>query len=119
MFEWRDLLPLAERLAVEAHDEAAGRTAIGRAYYAAYHAAAAFVREAGLLSTRHTHWRVWTALTGDPNPERVRVGRLGDQLRRRRVEADYQNPFPGNLAERAGAAVGDPRDVIETLDRLG
>ncbi len=118
MFEWHDLLPLAERLAGETDDEAAGRSAINRAYHDAYHVAAAFVRAAGLLPTRHTHQRVWTALADDPDLERARVGRIGNRLRRRRTEADYRNPFLDDLHAQVRLVVAGARDVVETLDRL-
>lgn len=58
MFRWLDFLTLGERLSLTADDEAALRTAISRAYYAAYHEAAAFVRSEGLLRRQHSHQAV-------------------------------------------------------------
>ena len=57
-FDWTGFLTLAERLATDTGDEAAQRTAISRAYYAAYHAAASFVRAQGILTIGHTRLTV-------------------------------------------------------------
>ncbi len=118
MFDWRDFLPFAERLALEADDEPSQRTAISRAYYAVYHAAAGYVRAKGLLHVRHSHGRVWAAIGGDSDAGRVGVREKAERLRRRRIAADYRNPFPGDVGEQAKAAVADARDVIEALERL-
>ena len=93
MFEWADFLGLAERLAEAGGDEAAHRTAISRAYYAAYHAAAIYVRAEGILPDAHTHRRVWAALAADAVAERAEVGRRGDLLRQARAAADYRATF--------------------------
>ena len=77
VFDWRDYLHLAERLSARQSDEAAHRTAISRAYYAAYHVAAAYARRTGLLLGRHTHERVWEAFTVASDPDLATVGRLG------------------------------------------
>lgn len=119
MFEWDDLLPVAERLVLDAGNEAALRTAINRAYYVAYHAAASFVRSHGLLESRHTHARVWEALTRSPIAEQSEIGQVGDLLRRSRIDADYGNPFPGTVDKRAREAVADAQALIEALRRLG
>ncbi len=52
MFVWTDYLVLAERLAARDADEAALRTAISRAYYAAYHRASTYVRANILVPPR-------------------------------------------------------------------
>lgn len=49
VFDWSADLDLAERLAHDGDDEAAQRAAISRAYYAAHHAAARFVRDHNLV----------------------------------------------------------------------
>lgn len=118
MFKWGDFLALAERLAQEADDESAQRTAIGRAYYAAYHEAAAYVRATGLVRTRHSHEKVWAALADDPASPTGELAAEAERLRRRRIAADYRNPFPGDAGEEARAAVAEARAVIEGLRRL-
>lgn len=118
MFDWDDFLALGERLAAS-DDEASRRTAISRAYYAAYHAAAAFARAAGMLPGGHTHQRVWDAFARDPDADRATVGAAGDGLRQRRQAADYRNPFPGEIGRDAEAAIGEARGVIDLLKRIG
>jgi uncharacterized protein (UPF0332 family) len=117
-FDWDDFLAIADRLAAEVDDEAAQRTAINRAYYAAYHAAAVFVRAKGILTVGHTHRTVWAALIADPDPDRSQAGRRGDDLRRLRTDADYKRPFPGDVGKTAAEVIAESRDIVETLDRL-
>jgi hypothetical protein len=119
VFDWEEYLALAALLAADTGNEASLRTAISRAYYAAYHAAATYVRTEGLLRRRHTHQRVWNALAEGPDPERSDAGRRGDLLRRVRLDADYSNPFPEDLVKQARDAVPQARSIIELLRRLG
>lgn len=114
-FTWDEFLPFAERLTADSDDEVLQRTAINRAYYAAYHNAADYVRRRGLLTARHTHHRVWAALLASPDPGDFTLGRRGDRLRRLRIAADYQNPFPGQLDDRARQAVAMARAIIAGL----
>ena len=117
-FDWGDFLDLADRLAADVDDEAAQRTVINRAYYAAYHTAAVVVRTKGMLTVGHTHRTVWAALFGDPDPDRNEAGRRGDDLRRLRTIADYRRPFPGDLAMTATDTIAEAREIIAMLDRL-
>lgn len=116
-FAWRDLLSVAERLAADG-DEASSRSAIGRAYYAAYHAAARYVRQAGLLEVGHSHRTVWAVLTDQSDAERSDLGLRGAALKRRRTEADYRLPFPGNVSEQAGLAIQEGKALVQAIDQL-
>lgn len=118
MFDWGAYLDLAERLAGEVDDEAALRGGISRAYYAAYHAAADFVRVSGLLPTGHSHLRVWDVLVTSPDPERRDVGERGTALKRLRTDADYRSVFPGDLGRVAGLSVVRARTLIALIQRL-
>ena len=114
-FDWKtDYLALAG----DPTDEAALRSAISRAFYAAYHTAAVFVRAKGLLVTGHTHTTVWRALATAPDPTRAAVGTRGMQLKLSREYADYHNPFPGHLPREARDALVEAQAVIDALDRL-
>ena len=118
-FDWDDFLRLAVRQA-RSPKEATRRTAISRAYYAVYHAASAFIRRKGLhpAASRLTHEIVWKILTADPDPNRAAVGVRGDLLKKVRVDADYREPFPGDLAAKTTWAVREARLLIDALDRL-
>ena len=118
MFNWEDFLALAERLVREVDNESSQRTAISRAYYAAYHAAAVYVRTQGLLPTGHTHRNVWAVLAASSNAELAEAGRRGDLLRQLRILADYRSRFPGDIGNQARTAAVRARDVIDTLRRL-
>lgn len=119
MFPWEGYLHLANHLATADFGEAGFRSAISRAYYAAYHAAAVFVRETGILVSGHTHRRVWQSLALEPDAERADIGTRGLQLKWLREQADYRAPFLGNLGEDARAAVLEAAALVEALDLLG
>lgn len=120
MFDWADLLALAERLAARDTDEAELRTAIRRAHYAAYHRASAFVRANDLVParSRRSHQRVWEAFAVTNDPRHTEVVIRGDFLRRLRTSADYHYPFPGGIADASRFAVTEARSMLEVLDRL-
>lgn len=118
MFDWTEYLAVADRLLADAPDEGALRSAISRAYYAVYHAAATFVRTSGILRRGHSHRRVWSALANDVDPARAAVGARGDQLRQVRTDADYRDRVPGDLANRARDTVREARALVEAIHRL-
>jgi hypothetical protein len=114
-FAWADYLEVAERLRIGLPTEADRRSSISRSHYAACHAAAAFVRDRGSLTTGQTHHRVSTALRNDPNPERADVGRRGNRLRLLRIEADYRTLYGGDLVHEADFAVIEAHAVIDAI----
>lgn len=117
-FAWSDYLEVAERLNTDAATEADRRSSISRAYYAAYHAAAAFGRARGILTSGHTHQRVWAALRNDPDPARAGVGIRGNALRLLRMEADYRNPFDGDLGVEVRSALVAAREIVDAIALL-
>jgi hypothetical protein len=123
-FAWDDYLTLAKRLALPARGDATEaelRSAISRAYYAAYHAASSYVRAQALVSPaeRLTHTKVWDVLARDPATERAEVGQRGDVLRRVRVSADYRNPFPDtDIVARVAAALVEADRLVVTFSEL-
>lgn len=116
-FAWHEYLELAERLAIDRSSEADLRSALSRASYAAYHAAA-FVRATQMLTTAHTHAKVWRTFAIDPDPTRARLGLRGNQLRKARVTADYRNPFDGNLLTEVRSALIASREIIDAITVL-
>lgn len=118
VFAWSDFLAVAEWLSAGRPTEVDRRSTISRSYYAAYHAAAAFVRARGILTRGHSHQRVWGALTGDADPVRADLGIRGGRLRLLRLEADYRNPYRGDLGEEARFALVESQAVVDAIARL-
>lgn len=91
-FEWEHYLDLAQRLA-QADDEASQRSAISRAYYAAFHLARKYVEKAhpevSLRQHGVEHGAIWAHLKSGNSREPV-IGEQGDRLRQTRVKADYR-----------------------------
>lgn len=108
---------LASRLEAAPTDEASQRTAISRAYYAAYHAASEVVRERELcLPNQHlTHDRVWRLFRVSALPNGAEIAKLGFDLKDARVSADYRNPFPGDLTSEVADALADAALIIALL----
>lgn len=77
----------ADRIASDP-DEAARRSAISRAYYGALHESIAFLSELGIpIDTRHDNAAI--DFKSGSLHDSVALGRLLDELRNRRVSADY------------------------------
>jgi hypothetical protein len=70
-------------LEAEHPTEAGQRTAINRAYYAAYHAASAFVRAVALNPPGQplTHDRVWRLIRLSALPNSAEIAKLGFDLK--------------------------------------
>lgn len=119
-FSWDDLGDLAIWLEVEQPNEAGQRTAINRAYDAAYHAASAFVRARELSPPgQHlTHDRVWRLIRLSAIPNSATIAKRGFALKDARVGADYRNPFPGNLASEIKDAIFNSATIIAMLREI-
>jgi hypothetical protein len=98
VFAWRDFLVLARELARREEDEAALRTAIGRAYYASCCTAAEHVlsRSPGLFAADLSHDRVWSTFQDPSDRVRWRISDDGMALRAARLQADYWIPMRGH-----------------------
>jgi len=85
-----DLLDLAERWIV-APTEAEWRSAISRAYYAAFHDGRSLMRELGFQVPRGdpSHAYLWLRLSNSGEPQVIGAGRELNMLRRDRNFADY------------------------------
>lgn len=115
-FTWQEFADLAGVLASEA-DEARQRTAINRAYYAAYHAASAYVRAHALCPPHQhlTHALVWRLIRDAGHANSEEIGRRGDALRKLRVMADYQNPFPRDLGAEVVNVIANSAAIVALL----
>jgi uncharacterized protein (UPF0332 family) len=116
VFEWDDFLELADRLAAGPADEAAARTAISRAYYAAFHAGREFLASSGIDAdmSRRAHQQVRQVL-------QARDAGLGDvlgQLHDWRKQADYDDRCAFNVYRQANLAIIVARMTIERIRSL-
>jgi uncharacterized protein (UPF0332 family) len=112
----RDFLDLAgDLLAIT--KESAWRSAVSRAYYAAFHTARELLARMGFQVPRadHAHAYLWLRLSNCGDPTTESAGQLLRDLRRERNRADYE------LAQRwvwatARLLVQRCEDVIQTLE---
>lgn len=120
-FDWDEFLDLAEELARRRGDVGAERSAISRAYYAAFHGASAFavVRGERLTETGDDHLLVWAWFARPTSDHGLRwIGEASRRLRRARRRADYDaTPVPGLSTEVRGY-VGLARRILVTVARV-
>lgn len=113
---WRDLLPLAARLAAGT-SEADWRTAVSRAYYAAFHVARHLFADLRFVVPRadraHQYLVFRLSNRGEAVVEQVR--RDLETLRRLRNRADYDET-PALPQPQAAAAVQVAEGIIRVLD---
>ncbi len=124
-FDWQEYLYLALELAgrkgtPQCNDEADKRTAISRAYYAAFRKARNFliVRDNFEidLGTGSSHNQVIYAFKNHPNHQRQI---LGENLRRMKIyreSADYDGNFNGSLDSAVDFVIERAEDVIKMLN---
>ena len=118
-FDWSGYLALADELASRTGDEAAERSAISRAYYAALGRASGLLKAEGrAISPFKTHSMVWRAFKHSGDPARETIGMDLDELRRLRDRADYTEVFEGDLSDAARDAVMRARRLLESLDAI-
>jgi uncharacterized protein (UPF0332 family) len=114
-FDWADYLAFARDVRDEdCADEACQRSAVSRAYYAAFHAASAY-----LLSKQETvqtqggdsHAAVWTALKSG-RWRKPKAAARADGLKRARIQADYRTEFSGDLTDAVDKAIRDAEFIL-------
>lgn len=116
MFDWSAYLDLSDRLARRIGDEAAERSAISRAYYAAFHAAR------DLLDRRSpTVPRDGSAHAVVRDRIAAQSPAAGQDLRRLhgwRKNADYDDECPFVTASQATTAVALARRLVQEIGQL-
>lgn len=123
-FDWSGHLSLAADLASRGEDEAAARSAISRAYYAALHRANELLAnellasEGILVSPLRIHFQVRRSFRTSSDPSRALIGIDLDWLRDTRTQADYAADLDGDPMALAQAAVRRGRRVLDALDDL-
>ena len=118
-FEWKDYLTFAEDLQQSRVDEAALRSAVSRAYYAAFNQAVSFLENNQIFvtSTGNKHEAVWKEFERGPNQNWKTVYRIGDNLKRRRIEADYLMR-PQKWSDEAKFAVAEAKNIQHWLQQI-
>lgn len=118
-FDWAEFLTLAEELAPRAGDEAAARSAISRAYYAALGLAAAHLRAEGVpISQLQIHGQVSKAFQNSRDERRKDIAQHLIWLRQQRNRADYDAAPWAGLEDFARDAVAQAGSLLQTLDDL-
>lgn len=118
-FGWPDYLRLAKKLA-EQDDEASHRSAISRAYYAAFHLARRYVHNQSpgeLRKTGEDHYRVWNYLSRGARRQEQAAGVSGKKLCDARKMADYDLQglsFPRAVRD----ALSSAETIVNSLSAL-
>ena len=116
-FDWADYLELARDLASRS-DEASQRTAISRAYYAAFGNASHLLRREGVsFPQQDVHQFVWSEFRNSSDDKRQQIGIDGDRLKRARRAADYAHEFPA-VAAVLKSTISSATLLVKELDRL-
>ena len=120
-FQWPDFLEVARRLAGDGADEGIQRTAISRAYYAAFCSAAEYLLQnwPRLIANQLSHDTVWHAFADPDDSDLWRLFQNGTSFRAARIRADYQNPMPGKSVEsQLSDALRQSRRALDALERI-
>jgi uncharacterized protein (UPF0332 family) len=120
VFDWGRYLVLAEELGVRRDDEAALRSAVSRAYYAAFCKARHHLDQegVGIPRTGTAHTLVWNKYRQGAERHRRFIGTTRDRLRRHRNKADYDNEV-SRLVTVVLNTLTRARQLLESLGSLG
>jgi uncharacterized protein (UPF0332 family) len=102
-------------------EEASLRSAISRAYYAAFLVARNFGRdrrEFTLTGTGRDHWLVMNYFRSSPDRIRRKIGLDLDRLYDYRTSADYDDVLAGRPVALAQSSVAMARNVLNALNSL-
>ena len=124
-FDWTDLLTLAEALKSDPNSpgprEASLRSAISRAYYAAFCVARNFGRDRGEFTPTGTgadHGLVRGHFLLSSDRTRRKIGADLDRLRDSRNKADYDDVLVGRPAPLAQSSIDRARNVLTSVSSL-
>jgi hypothetical protein len=117
MFDWSTYLELATELAEQAHEQH-GRTAISRAYYAAFNHAKVFIEKIG-NTTIPTDGRAHEVVPAEllrMSKQYVLPANKLLELKSLRTWADYRGGAKANLAGEVEKALTHARTIIDRLN---
>ncbi len=115
LMDGRDFVPVADALAARS-TEADWRSAVSRAYYAAFHVARQLLHSCGFAVPRgdQAHAYLWLRLANAGHVNVCQAGNDLSLLRRHRNEADYHLSRPLDQATTL-ARVGTAKEIIRVL----
>jgi uncharacterized protein (UPF0332 family) len=123
-FDWHEYLDLARELQrskqMSCADEARLRSAVSRAYYAAYHAARNRLEREGhksISSLPDCHRYVWKQFKLSIDQQRREIGTKGQRLKQERRNADYESDV-GNWSATTIKAILESQRVFDELAKL-
>jgi hypothetical protein len=118
-FDPRTFLAIAEELG-QRNDQAARRTALGRAYYALLGAAYRMLpaTEQARIGPGQIHDLTWVLYSASTTQASRRVGGIGYRLRTARRRADYRNDLSFSDGD-VDHALRGARQALQLLDRYG
>ncbi len=123
-FDWADYLALAKALTsnpgIPGPEEAALRSAISRAYFAAHCAVRNFAHQKGELrplGTAEDHRNVIRFFRESLNEDRQRIGTFLERLRIARNDADYKDQLE-DPTDLAGTTLSRAERIFQILKRL-
>lgn len=125
-FDWHEFLTLAKGLQSQptllGSSEASLRSAVSRAYYAAFQCALTFACQEGFEPTygesSHTYLQRYFSRHTPPNPTYQKISVQLNRLRTLRVKADYLPTLTSSPEFLASSAIGIANIVMDCLERL-
>ena len=119
-FDWQEYLNLSDGL-VTMTLESAKRSAISRAYYAAFHKAEGLYRHYNptyaSTDNSQTHYVVWKWFESHSSRNYKKVGVAGFNLKRQRETANYRDEYPG-IEQQATYQVARAKGIIADLNSI-
>ena len=114
MFDWQEYLVLAQELRLK-ETEAALRSSISRAYYAAFCIALYRIHPDGYEAfSQNSHAALWNEYKQRQGRAFSHIGTRGDRIRKDRQAADY-NPEVPELAKLADKVLIEAKYIVEYL----
>ncbi len=116
-FDWKDYLSLAEELSLRS-EESARRSAVSRAYYAAFCSARNHLKNQGtqISFSEDSHKIVWESFQ-KKGKTYAAIYQNGNRLKNARRHSDYEDEIR-NLSDSVAAALKDAKTVFYWLEKL-
>ena len=117
-FDWQQFLVYAQSVDLQSASEAALRTVVSRAYYAAYWKARRRVEKQHFTVPRqNAHQEVWDRYARVKNADGTPLKEFCEALKTKRANADYEARPPIKASD-AELAIADAEDLIADIQAL-